>query len=59
MPCHATHMMKEIGLSPTVRRRDLIFHVPTLQSASTPKTKKMVDYAWRPVTDAKLLGFSG
>ena len=22
-------------------------------------TKKMVDYAWRPVTDSKLLGFLG
>ena len=40
MPCHATHMMKEIGLSPTVRRRDLIFHVPTLLSASTPKQRR-------------------
>ena len=23
------------------------------------ETKKMVDYAWRPVTDGKLLGFLG
>eukprot|EP00439_Symbiodinium_sp_Y106_P035936 s1632_g4.t1 len=27
------------------------------QCFNTDSTKKMVDYAWRPVTDAKLLGF--
>ena len=29
------------------------------QCFNTGSTKKMVDYAWRPVTDAKLLGFLG
>ena len=29
------------------------------QCFNTDSTKKMVDYAWRPVTDAKLLGFLG
>ena len=29
------------------------------QCFNTDSTKKMVDYAWRPVTDSKLLGFLG
>ena len=36
MPFHATHMMKEIVLPPTVRRRDLIFHVQISPNVSTP-----------------------
>ena len=40
MPCHATHMVKEIILPPTVRRRDPISHVPILLSASTPKPRR-------------------
>ena len=57
MPCHATHMMKEIVLPPTVRRRDPIFSCSDIAQCFNTETKKMVDYAWRPVTDAKLLGF--
>ena len=32
---------------------------PDIAQCFNAETKKMVDYAWRPVTDAKLLGFSG
>ena len=56
MPCHATHMMKKVGLPPTVRRRD---PSPDIAQCFNTETKKMVDYAWRPVTDGKLLGFLG
>ena len=36
MPCHAMHMMKEVVLPPTVRRRDPIFLVQISHNASTP-----------------------
>ena len=36
MPCHATHMMKEVVLPPTVRRRDPIFLVQISHNVSTP-----------------------
>ena len=32
---------------------------PDIAQCFNTETKKMVDYAWRPVTDAKLLGFLG
>ena len=32
---------------------------PDLAQCFNTETKKVVDYAWRPVTDAKLLGFLG
>ena len=32
---------------------------PDIAQCFNTETKKMVDYAWRPVTDGKLLGFSG
>ena len=56
MPCHATHMMKEIVLPPTVRRRDPIFHVPTLLSASTPKPRRWLTM---PGDLSLMLSFSG
>ena len=32
---------------------------PDIAQCFNTETKKMVDYAWRPVTDGKLLGFLG
>ena len=40
MPCHATHMMKKVGLPPTARRRDPTCLVRILLSASTPKQRR-------------------
>ena len=59
MLCHATHMMKKVGQLPTVRKRDPICLVKDIAQCFNTETKKMVDYAWRPVTDGKLLGFLG
>ena len=52
--------MKAASLPPTLRRKGLIRYVLILQLASIlPVPKTVVDYAWRPVTDSKLLGFLG
>ena len=32
---------------------------PDIAQCFNTETKKMVDYAWRPVADGKLLGFLG
>ena len=56
MPCHATHMMKEIvSSSDRAEERSYLSCPDIAQCFNTDSTKNKVDYARRPVTDSKLL----